>query len=301
MPALASKLLRSTPRQWDPWMAKKDKQVYSPVGRSSAEDGEDGAGTGEDTSMLHSRLLDRLPRRQINMLRRSLLLFPWITSLLLAGFSLYLVLLIRHEQQFPAFGQMHWSPNEFGPVREHITPLDISFTGGVSFNEKGEMYKPHPGKDTYVGASPLVDKEWDVLTFGGRYFIISDDEARETFGPGYQEYYNEQFGGYVIGLDMFHTLHCLNNLRKLIHPEYYPVVDDPRAKMHDSHCIDQLRQQVMCAGDATPVPVKWHTAAQRSYVESDVVHTCRNFRQLKNFTLERFYRSDARIQDMLIH
>ncbi|CAK7221034.1 hypothetical protein SBRCBS47491_004389 [Sporothrix bragantina] len=225
MPALASKLLRDTPRQWGPWAAKKEAEVYSPVSSSSGE---------------------------------------------------------------------------LAPVREHITPLDISFTGGVNFNEKGEMYKPHPGKDIYVGAGPLVDKEWDVLTFG-RYFIISDDEARETFGPGYKEYYNEQFNGYVIGLDMFHTLHCLNNLRKLIHPEYYPVVDDPRARMHDSHCIDQLRQQVMCAGDATPVPVKWHAAAQRSYVKSDVVHTCRNFRQLKNFTLDRFYRSNARIQDMLIH
>ncbi|OAA57568.1 hypothetical protein SPI_07227 [Niveomyces insectorum RCEF 264] len=40
--------------------------------------------------------------------------------------------------------------------------------------------------------------------------------------------------------------------------------------MHDGHCIDQLRQLIICAGDATPVPVKWHAAVQRSYVNSDV-------------------------------
>ncbi|KAK0749766.1 hypothetical protein B0T18DRAFT_320986, partial [Schizothecium vesticola] len=82
-----------------------------------------------------------------------------------------------------------------------------------------------------------------------------------------------------------------NNLRKLIYPEHYPKSEDARAKMHDreqGHCIDQLRQQVMCAGDTMPVPVKWHATARRSYVDSDIKHTCRNFRKLKKFHLGAF-------------
>lgn len=208
---MPNKLLRNAPKRWGPWLAKKEKEGYSPVESSSAEDAEDGDGDDgehEDASMLRSHghgpgelppalQRGRPPPRRVNMVRRTVLLFPWITSLLLAAFSLYLVLLVRHQQN-PAFGRMHWSKNEFGPVHAHITPLDISFTGGVSFDDEGKMYKPHPGKDTYVGAGPLQDKEWDVLTFG-RYFIISEDEARDTFGPDYVSFYNPEFEGYVIG------------------------------------------------------------------------------------------------------
>ena len=40
---------------------------------------------------------------------------------------------------------------------------------------------------------------------------------------------------------------------------------------------DQIRQYLMCYGDLTLVQTKWNTGASRLYVESNMVHTCRNF------------------------
>ena len=114
--------LRDVQKRWGPWLAKKEKEVYSPVESSSVEDGDGDDGEHEDASMLRSQgpgglppalHRGRPPPRPVHMFGRTVQLFPWITSLLLAGFSLYLVLLLR-KQQNPAFGKIHWSKNEFG-------------------------------------------------------------------------------------------------------------------------------------------------------------------------------------------
>ena len=45
----------------------------------------------------------------------------------------------------------------------------------------------------------------------------------------------------------------------------------------------------MCAGDMTPIPVKYRAGIEKNYVVSDVMHTCRNFDRLRDWMLERFY------------
>lgn len=34
-----------------------------------------------------------------------------------------------------------------------------------------------------------------------RYFLVTEEEAKNAFGDGYQQYYNEQVGGYEAGYD----------------------------------------------------------------------------------------------------
>ena len=36
--------------------------------------------------------------------------------------------------------------------------------------------------------------------------------------------------GYVIGLDVFHQLHCLNHLRKILYPDRYRIFDNLTGK-----------------------------------------------------------------------
>lgn len=128
---------------------------------------------------------------------------------------------------------------------------------------------------------------------------ITEAEAREAFGSNYRHYYNEQVGGYEAGLDVFHTLHCLNNLRKLLHPDVYPPETHPHAIMHNEHCIEQLRQQIMCAADATPIPVEYFAPLNKSYVHSDVVHTCRNFESLRKWMSGRFNEMDPGMRRLI--
>ena len=44
----------------------------------------------------------------------------------------------------------------------------------------------------------------------------------------------------------------------------------------------------MCSGDMTVIPTRYNKLRNKSYVESDVTHTCRNFELLREFVKERF-------------
>ncbi|KAM3498346.1 hypothetical protein MY11210_009677 [Beauveria gryllotalpidicola] len=74
-------------------------------------------------------------------------------------------------------------------------------------------------KTQFMGApSPKLDRIWENhydLTTG-----ISDQEAEQLTVPTIE--FPEGSGSYIVLLDIFHSLHCLNSLRKSLHPEYYP-------------------------------------------------------------------------------
>jgi len=53
------------------------------------------------------------------------------------------------------------------------------------------------------------------------------------------------------------------------------------------HCLDAIRQYVQCAGITTLVPTKFREGAQRNYIDSDQVHTCRSFTYLRNWATSR--------------
>ncbi|KAF7185462.1 Oxidase ustYa [Pseudocercospora fuligena] len=75
------------------------------------------------------------------------------------------------------------------------------------------------------------------------------------------------YPGYPVNIQVFHQLHCLNMLRQgLFHNvEYYRGNEDYMAwrpdqlingiiEAHLNHCIDDLRQLIMCIGDMDVIP-----------------------------------------------
>lgn len=60
-------------------------------------------------------------------------------------------------------------------------------------------------------------------------------------------------GVYPVAIGMFHQLHCLNYLRIQLDlsPDDDPNETDEMRWKHKSHCIDYLRQVVMCHGGRT--------------------------------------------------
>lgn len=72
---------------------------------------------------------------------------------------------------------------------------------------------------------------------------------------------------------------------------------------HLEHCLDALRQGVMCASDITPMPWTWVEADHEAKGVADVAHTCRNFEdirdwakqnQAKDFDLHTYVYDDLR-------
>jgi hypothetical protein len=54
------------------------------------------------------------------------------------------------------------------------------------------------------------------------------------------------------------------------------------------HCIDQIRQYIVCSGDRTAIGTKYYAGLGRNYVDSDVAHTCRNFEKLLDWMVDRY-------------
>ena len=56
-----------------------------------------------------------------------------------------------------------------------------------------------------------------------------------------------------------------------------------KEREHHCHCVEQVRQYVMCAADLSPLPAKFG----RNYPDLENVHICRNFEADRDWVWER--------------
>lgn len=94
--------------------------------------------------------------------------------------------------------------------------------------------------------------------------------------------------GYVVMLDVFHQLHCLNVIRKALNPAVYASPHPSEEGLdylldvyHVDHCVDSIRQSLMCSVDVTPLVWQWSSERQKYLEKAQVPHTCRNFEAVK--------------------
>lgn len=66
---------------------------------------------------------------------------------------------------------------------------------------------------------------------------------------------------YMVGLVVFHQLHCVSNLRRALYPKRYnsSLVDEDGNVDYDKwhhldHCLDQLRTYLECHPEMTAMP-----------------------------------------------
>jgi hypothetical protein len=85
-----------------------------------------------------------------------------------------------------------------------------------------------------------------------------------------------------------------NRIRQASEPEYYLNVygDDEfkkngaLGKEHISHCIESIRQSLMCASDISVIVWRWKSIAGKAQAHNGVIHTCRNFDKVKDWGME---------------
>ncbi|KAJ7446319.1 hypothetical protein FB451DRAFT_1567858 [Mycena latifolia] len=154
-----------------------------------------------------------------------------------------------------------------------------------------------------VPSSPGLDAAWDDLYNFGISRIPKDEAAllpnKTSPIPG-------DPGFYIAELDVFHELHCLNMIRKALDPEYYPdwnIKAVERAREHVSHCVDWIRQAIMCHSDTSVIVWQWNTRYNQSTPRARVPHTCRNFEPIQEWgrrnALVGEYNDTVQIEDDL--
>lgn len=57
--------------------------------------------------------------------------------------------------------------------------------------------------------------------------------------------------------------------------------------IHIDHCIDSIRQTLMCSSDITPIPYVWFPQHQQNLPVTSVARTCRDFEALREWARER--------------
>jgi hypothetical protein len=137
--------------------------------------------------------------------------------------------------------------------------------------------------------STEIDHAWESL-LDGRYIrftanevsLFNDDHGLPPLQSLPAHGSNIPRTGYYGGPDMLHSLHCVNAIRQHLDIDYYKDhmwLPEPYRRMHIDHCIDQLRQAVLCHGDMTPVTLKaiWtDTPKWAALGQTERMHTCRD-------------------------
>ncbi|KAJ3737768.1 hypothetical protein DFJ43DRAFT_23524 [Lentinula guzmanii] len=132
----------------------------------------------------------------------------------------------------------------YSPAQEAIEYNLLKFAFGF-----GDDITPYQGVP-----SPQVDAAWSAL-YPYPAAAVPKSEAAKMANktspiPGDET-------NYMVIPEVFHTLHCLNTIRKALHPEYYNFTASELDRLlfrekHMDHCIDAIRQSLMCSGDVTP-------------------------------------------------
>ncbi|WQF86829.1 Putative mycotoxin biosynthesis protein UstYa [Colletotrichum destructivum] len=183
----------------------------------------------------------------------------------------------------------------YSPVLDVLQYENVVFTTGFD-----------GGRTAYMGP-PTLEREalWNDL-YGFGTSMINRDQAAQLVNktvPVADETGNYD-GTYVVMLGVFHQLHCVNLLRKSLYKDkpWSTDPDDPMSLMHLEHCIDALRQAVMCSVDITPHPWTWKDSENKEV--ADVMHTCRNFDAIREWArtrnvFERGWNQSMRVPDPL--
>lgn len=198
-------------------------------------------------------------------------------------------------------------------LKPHLKTYHTRFESAIRNTANGSMHVPDPALDSmgrpYTGPpSDTINAAWDDL-ITGRYVHLSPSEVlalnADTGVPPLTAINPSSMAdepGFYGGPDMLHSLHCLDALRKHLDAEYYeakgmmPIPADLR-KMHVNHCLEQLRQGVLCHADLTPVtlkPVRDESGKVWALLgETEREHTCRNGMEIAKVWRERGMREGS--------
>ncbi|SPQ25729.1 8a642c71-02e4-4acf-b4ee-2291641d0938 [Thermothielavioides terrestris] len=94
-----------------------------------------------------------------------------------------------------------------------------------------------------LGLSEEVDAAWEDLLYALNIRISEDEMSILHENRTHRVRVNG--GDYVGVLGVYHHMHCLYNLRRVVHWDYY------------DHCIDSIRQALMCHTNTALYTAEW--------------------------------------------
>ncbi|KAF7187155.1 Cyclochlorotine biosynthesis protein R, partial [Pseudocercospora fuligena] len=168
-----------------------------------------------------------------------------------------------------------------------------TFTGALVYDptRKRVVRKSDSDTDYFGPPSKELDDRWDDL-LRNEFPIMTEDEAAPFIPELVRVPKTNQFH---FEPDVFHALHCVNMVRKEVSKSLYNVssleaqssnsgIDLPEGwhLAHVEHCLDRLRQSVMCHGDLTPSPMYYWDGFGIALGRTGP-HTCRKWQPIRSW------------------
>lgn len=146
-------------------------------------------------------------------------------------------------------------------------------------------------------ASPEVDAAWEALGVDYRAGVISTEEGLLSgLTLGHVQRADRYGGGFFVNVEGMHHLHCLNLMRKSLYYNYpyYKDLgthafknDDQILQLHISHCVDTLRQVLMCNVDTGVLGQVWYNPHKpAAFPDFHTTHTCKNYDVVRQWAEE---------------
>ncbi|KAJ5135847.1 uncharacterized protein N7515_005125 [Penicillium bovifimosum] len=143
-------------------------------------------------------------------------------------------------------------------------------------------------------AGPEVDAAWESLGVNYRSVRIPAEDAEQSGLAADQVKINKKYGGgFPANVEGLHHLHCLNLLRQSLYYnyDYYHAKgegpftnNDYIVRRHVSHCLDIIRQELMCTVDSGVLGQIWiYPESPEPYVDFNTQHKCKNFDAIRSW------------------
>ncbi|KAG4438774.1 hypothetical protein IFR05_005751 [Cadophora sp. M221] len=196
---------------------------------------------------------------------------PVILHLLLVfTYSIIFFLVSSHSQQSQGCSTVIYTPAQEA-ISQEAKVLS------VKINQTSNIFNAAP--------SPEVDDAWASL-FRYANIRVTKDEVEHTGRPSIE--LSDGSGDYFGTLDVYHQLHCLKYIRQYVHQDYYTVRDtNVPVKDHVNHCIEMLRQVVMCKADTALMTYEWLPDFPGPWPNFGIQHECVNWEKIDNWSKER--------------
>ncbi|OSX62425.1 hypothetical protein POSPLADRAFT_1142692, partial [Postia placenta MAD-698-R-SB12] len=163
----------------------------------------------------------------------------------------------------------------------------------------------HPSE--YRGPpSPYIDAAWGRLTGHVLPVRITDDTLTRigmAHRPSIVSYREEDGGGYVAIIEVSHQIHCLDMLRRHTYFDYYepikhsiPPGDAEFYRIHLDHCIEMLRQRILCTGDVGMITFDWVKGHKKPYPNFNTLHVCRKLDNILDWSAR--HAVDITVEDL---
>ncbi|KZT69728.1 hypothetical protein DAEQUDRAFT_726394 [Daedalea quercina L-15889] len=245
---------------------------YVPIPEADDSDGQ-GSLKLETLSVLGCDSPPNLSQRCYSSKRNFYDYWPILAGATFFSASLVLFYLSLHNPDVQCTRRL----STYSPAIEAVEYHDVMFNGSL-----------HHTSEFRGTPSPEVDAAWDRISNLKPLSIFEDDLTKigRNSRPSMVKYHEAFSGGYVATIEIAHHMHCLNMLRKRTYWDYYAPLDDSYQRnpdfyrVHLDHCIELLRQSLMCTADVGLITFDWVAEHRNPWPNFSTQHRCRNFDKL---------------------